>query len=141
MYMKSRLSMEERARILRALGTESRMHIIEVLKRGPLDVGDLAQELGISQSAVSQHLKVLKEMGLVSDERHSYFISYSLDPGSFAVLEQMLVRLCRITLHKRREYWQNLRLRRLMRIREQLMAQLGRVEEAIAALKEEAGEG
>ncbi|MBD3285396.1 metalloregulator ArsR/SmtB family transcription factor, partial [candidate division WOR-3 bacterium] len=66
-----RFTVVERARLLRAISTQSRMQIIEVLKQGPLDVGELAEKLGISQSAVSQHLKVLKGFDLVTDERHS----------------------------------------------------------------------
>jgi len=135
-----RLTIEERARILRALGTESRMQIIEVLKHGPLDVGDLAHRLGISQSAVSQHLKVLKELRLVSDERHSYFISYSLNPREFARLEQVLMAVCRVSLRgtpKRRRHEKRLRRRRLVQLRDRLKRQLREVEEAIAALDEE----
>lgn len=132
--------MEERARILRALGTHSRMQIIEVLKRGPLDVGDLALELGISQSAVSQHLKVLKELGLVRDQRHSYFISYSLDPRSFARLEQMMVRVFQVSAEQaqlRRQYERRLRKERLKEIKNHLEHQLRQVEAALAEFEEE----
>jgi len=134
------LSLFERARILRALGTESRMQIIEVLKEGPIDVGDLATRLGISQSAVSQHLKVLKELELVFDERHSYFISYSLNPNALSRLEAMFDAVCRITLehaaHKKR-LERRLRVERLQGLREHLKAELAEVEEALKRLEEE----
>jgi DNA-binding transcriptional ArsR family regulator len=136
-------TLEERARILRALGTASRMQIIEVLKQGPLDVGDLAEALGISQSAVSQHLKVLKGLGLVRDQRHSYFIAYSLDPHSFARLEQMMVHVCRISYEnalRRKKYERRVRKERLLQLREHLKSQLEQVDEAIAALEEEESE-
>jgi DNA-binding transcriptional ArsR family regulator len=135
-----RITLEQRARILRALGTESRMQIIEVLKQGPLDVGDLAQQLGISQSAVSQHLKVLKELELVIDQRHSYFISYSLNPREFARLEEVMMRVCHISCEqtlKRRRYERQLKRERLVQLRNHLRSQLGQVEETIAALDEE----
>jgi ArsR family transcriptional regulator len=138
-----RLTIEERARILRALGTQSRMQIIEVLKQGPLDVGDLAEALGISQSAVSQHLKVLKGLGLVRDQRHSYFIAYSLNPHAFSRLEEMMMRVCRISYEqeiKRRKHERRVRRERLLQLREHLKFQLQQVNEAIAALEEEAEE-
>ncbi len=135
-----RITLEQRARILRALGTESRMQIIEVLKQGPLDVGDLAHQLGISQSAVSQHLKVLKELELVIDQRHSYFISYSLNPREFARLEEVMMRVCRISCEqtlKRRQYERQLKRERLVQLRNHLKVQLEQTEEIIAQLEEE----
>lgn len=125
---------------MRVLGTESRMHIIEVLKRGPLDVGDLALELGISQSAVSQHLKVLKELELVIDRRHSYFISYSLNPREFARLEEVMLRVCQVSAEqavKRRRYERRMRRERLLQLRDHLKNQLEEVDAALAALEEE----
>ncbi len=135
-----RYSLEERARILRALGTESRMLIIETLKQGPLDVGDLAEQLGISQSAVSQHLKVLKELGLVQDQRHSYFIAYSLNPQSFAKLEQMMLRVCQISYEhalKQKQYERQLRKERLLKLRAQLQAQLKQIDTALNLIFEQ----
>ena len=53
---------------LEALGDPSRRTLFERLgERGPLSVGELAEALPISRPAVSQHLKILKEAGLVSD--------------------------------------------------------------------------
>jgi|GEM_PF-6872649 len=138
--MRRRLTIKEQARILRAIGTRSRMEIIEVLKQGPLDVGDLAERVGISQSAVSQHLKVLKGLNLVSDQRHSYFIAYSLNPGAFRQLEEMMIRVCRISFAEelaRREYERHVRRRRLLELRAHLKGQLSEVEDALQALDEE----
>lgn len=129
-----RIVLEERARILRALGTQSRIRIIELLNTGPLEVGTIALRLGISQSAVSQHLKVLKEMHLVSDERHGYFIHYSLNPREFVALEEMIRTLCRISS---RRSLSRLRRERLSALRDQLKAELERVQQALSMLKEE----
>ncbi|MBN2380952.1 winged helix-turn-helix transcriptional regulator [candidate division WOR-3 bacterium] len=129
--------------MLRALGTQSRMQIIEVLKQGPLDVGDLAERLGISQSAVSQHLKVLKELELVFDRRHSYFISYSLSPDALARLEEMFFAVCSMSFEhavRRREFERRLEKERLVRLREHLIVQLGQIDEAIAVLENEDSE-
>ena len=126
--------MEERARILRALGTGGRMQILEILKAGPLEVGALAQQIGISQSAVSQHLKVLKELNLVSDRRRSYFIYYSLNPQEFARLEEMMMAVCRVSSERS---LRRVRRERLSALRDQLKAELERIEEALSLLEEE----
>jgi DNA-binding transcriptional ArsR family regulator len=53
-----------------ALGDPTRRAILEALRRGPRPVGALAQTLPVSRPAVSQHLKILKKAGLVSDSRN-----------------------------------------------------------------------
>jgi DNA-binding transcriptional ArsR family regulator len=53
---------------LDALGDPTRRQIFELLRAGPRSVGELAGDLPVSRPAVSQHLKVLKEAGLVADE-------------------------------------------------------------------------
>lgn len=126
--------MEERARILRALGTESRMQIIELLKSGPLEVGAIALRLEISQSAVSQHLKVLKRMHLVSDERRGYFIHYSINPREFVMLEEMMRAVCRISSERSLRL---MRRERLLALRDQLKAELERVQQVLSMLEEE----
>ena len=55
--------------LLDALGDGTRRSIFEALKVGPRSVGDLAEGLPVSRPAVSQHLRVLKEAGLVSDSK------------------------------------------------------------------------
>ncbi len=52
---------------MEALGDPTRRAIFELLAVGPVAVGDLARQLPVSRPAVSQHLKVLKEAGLVVD--------------------------------------------------------------------------
>lgn len=54
--------------VLDALGDATRRTIFERLRRGPCAVGEIAAELPVSRPAVSQHLRVLKEAGLVVDE-------------------------------------------------------------------------
>jgi DNA-binding transcriptional ArsR family regulator len=64
-----------------ALGDPTRRAIFERLAEGPRAVGALASELPVSRPAVSQHLKVLKEAGLVVDTRHGTRRLYRLDPA------------------------------------------------------------
>ena len=71
----------EAALLLKALGNEQRLHILCNLLDGPLSVGELNQRLELSQSALSQHLALLREMELVETRREAQTIFYSLPDG------------------------------------------------------------
>ncbi len=77
---------------LTALGDPTRRAIFERLADGPRAVGDLARELPVSRPAVSQHLKVLKEAGLVIDRRAGNRRIYQLDPDGVGDLRAYLDR-------------------------------------------------
>lgn len=64
--------------------------LLERLRRGPLPVGELAQGLSVSRPAVSQHLKVLKDAGLVSDRADGRMRYYQIDPRGFRSLRAYL---------------------------------------------------
>jgi DNA-binding transcriptional ArsR family regulator len=69
-----------------ALGDPTRRAIFERLARGPTAVGEIAKELPVSRPAVSQHLKVLKEAGLVVDHAAGTRRLYQLDPQGVGAL-------------------------------------------------------
>ena len=69
-----------------ALGDPTRRAIVERLRRGPSAVGELARGLPVSRPAVSQHLRVLREAGLVADEPAGARRIYRLDPTGIAAL-------------------------------------------------------
>jgi DNA-binding transcriptional ArsR family regulator len=69
-----------------ALGDPTRRAIFEQLRRGPRAVGEIAGELPVSRPAVSQHLRVLKEAGLVSERRDGTRRLYRLDPDGLGAL-------------------------------------------------------
>jgi DNA-binding transcriptional ArsR family regulator len=75
-----------------ALADPTRRAIFERLARGPMAVGELAHELPVSRPAVSQHLKVLKEAGLVIDRQAGTRRIYQLDPGGVGALRAYLDR-------------------------------------------------
>ena len=62
-----------------ALGDPTRRAIFERLARGPIAVGELAEGLPVSRPAVSQHLRVLKQAGLVNDRRDGARRLYAVD--------------------------------------------------------------
>jgi len=65
--------------ISNALSVEARVKILQMLKSKRLCVNAITQHLGISQSAVSQHLRILKSVGLVKDEKIGYWVHYSIN--------------------------------------------------------------
>src|SRR5438034_11834677 len=69
-----------------ALGDPTRRAIFEGLADGPRAVGAIARDLPVSRPAVSQHLKVLKQAGLVNDRRAGNRRLYSLDPSGVEAL-------------------------------------------------------
>ncbi len=69
---------------LDALGDPTRRAIFERLADGPLAVGEIARDLPVSRPAVSQHLKVLKEAGLVSDTQAGNRRLYEVDKRGVA---------------------------------------------------------
>jgi DNA-binding transcriptional ArsR family regulator len=71
---------------LDALGDATRMAIFQKLAAGPIAVNELARTLPVSRPAVSQHLKVLKDAGLVMDSRAGTRRLYQLDPEGVARL-------------------------------------------------------
>jgi DNA-binding transcriptional ArsR family regulator len=73
-----------------ALGDPSRRSIVECLAERPRAVGELAAALPISRPAVSQHLKVLKEAGLVSEHAAGTRRIYRLDPAGVAAMRDQL---------------------------------------------------
>jgi len=75
---------------LTALGDPTRRAIFERLAERPQAVGELARELPVSRPAVSQHLKVLKETGLVFDRRAGARRIYQVDPDGVGALRAYL---------------------------------------------------
>src|SRR5439155_2966613 len=69
-----------------ALADPTRRAIFERLAEGPRPVGELARDLPVSRPAVSQHLKVLKDAGLVIDRREGTRRLYQLNPDGVGAL-------------------------------------------------------
>lgn len=70
---------QELAKACKGLSTDARVRLLRLLRDQSLCVGALAQRLGVSPSAVSQHLRVLREAGLVFPEKRGYFVHYQID--------------------------------------------------------------
>ncbi len=73
---------------LRALADPSRREILNMLKKGRMSAGEIAERFSVSGAAVSRHLSVLKEADLITDQREGKFIYYDLNAS---VLEEIML--------------------------------------------------
>jgi len=69
--------------VMKALGEPRRIEILELLRKGPRAVGEIAVEVDVSQQAVSQHLAVLERAGLVEARREGVRSIYAVRPSGF----------------------------------------------------------
>src|SRR4030065_1245817 len=85
----------EASEIFKVLAVETRVKIIELLKsKGPFGSKNIAEMGGITPAAVSQHLKLLRQAGLVRNERKGYWIPYSIDEEALHNCQQILNEVC-----------------------------------------------
>jgi DNA-binding transcriptional ArsR family regulator len=80
--------MANHSAVLTALADPTRRAIFEWLARSPSAVGELARELPVSRPAVSQHLKILKSAGLVTDQPAGTRRVYSVDSAGVAAIRE-----------------------------------------------------
>jgi len=78
MYKQRKNHFEARAKILKALAHPSRLYIVEELDKGERCVCDFAEEIGADMSTVSKHLSVLKQAGIVVDDKRGNQVFYQL---------------------------------------------------------------
>ena len=85
----------KQAELFKVLSVTSRIRIIEFLReKGPLSVKEMAEALGITPSAVSQHLKVLRYAGLVRSERKGYWLPYEINQAALDQCRELLIEVC-----------------------------------------------
>jgi DNA-binding transcriptional ArsR family regulator len=93
--MKNRDTDETVARICKVLSVEARVRIVRMLKERVLCVGALAARLDITQSAVSQHLRILRNADLVASEKRGNYVHYRIDEDTFSDWKDTLDELLR----------------------------------------------
>lgn len=129
--------MKVEAESFKVLSVETRIKIIELLKAGPLSVNTMAEALGISQSAVSQHLRILKQAGLVADERKGYHVYYSLDRDRLDNYQKELGKVCTCGCEFGRGRKVSNTRTVLMEYKKRLEREIKEVEKRIAGLEKE----
>jgi len=90
------------AKVFKALGEPTRLKIIKILasEGGYFCVGAMARRLGISQPAVSQHLKVLKESGILDSKRMGFRVHYFVDAKTLENYKKQIDELIENALKK-----------------------------------------
>lgn len=78
------LAPDKLARIFKVLSVDTRVRLVCLLKEHPCCVNALANHLGVTPAAVSQHLRVLRDADLVTAEKRGYFVHYALNEATLA---------------------------------------------------------
>ncbi|PLX86981.1 MAG: transcriptional regulator [Desulfuromonas sp.] len=78
MYQQRKPALDARAKVLKAMAHPSRLFILEVLEAGERCVCDLTEMIGSDVSTVSKHLSVLKQAGIVADQKRGNQVFYQL---------------------------------------------------------------
>jgi len=84
---------KELARLLKVLSVGTRVRIVQLLKGRALFVNALASRLDVTPGAVSQHLRIMRDAGLVVDEKRGYFVHYRLNEDTLAAWREEINRL------------------------------------------------
>ena len=83
-------SPDELARICKVLSVPARVRIVQLLKGEKLCVGGLARRLGVTQGAVSQHLRVMRDTRLLTADRRGYYVHYRINEETSRQWQQAL---------------------------------------------------
>lgn len=126
--------------MFKVLGVETRVRIIELLKsKGPLGAKNIAEIFGITPAAVSQHLKVLRQAGLVRNERKGYWIPYSIDEEALencrCILNEVCTCGCKGTGKFKEQELKNASLVSLVKNERKLERELQNVRERISKIR------
>jgi len=115
----------ESSEIFKVLGVERRVEIIELLKsKGPMGTKSISELINITPAAVSQHLKVLRQAGLVRRERKGYWIPYSINEEALESCRQLLEQVCECGCGKTDRFIEKENLEQLKRYEKELQQKL-----------------
>ena len=91
------VAFEQIAEVYKALGDKTRLHMLALLSHGELCVCELVGTLKMSQPSVSQHLRKLKQAGLLKERKTAQWVYYSLDIEKFPLLTDIVSALPDVT--------------------------------------------
>lgn len=86
LIVSEQLAISLKAKLFRGFGDPSRLSILEALRDSPLNVSQIIEATGLSQSNVSNHLGCLKECGLVAAQQSGRYVTYQLSDDRVAEL-------------------------------------------------------
>ena len=87
------------AEILKAVGDATRLQVLQILLEGPRHVGELQDKVGVEQSLLSHHLKVLRQAGLVVAARDGKAVRYSISPEVKGTGTGIDLKCCQVSFH------------------------------------------
>jgi len=131
----------EHSDIFKALAVPTRLNIIAILKsKGPHGSKEIARLVGISPAAASQHLRVLRQAGLIRSERKGYWIPHSIDEHAMENCRCIVEEICNCspkskTVNKG-DQMKKENLQSLKNYKKDLQAELYSVQKRIAELKQ-----
>jgi ArsR family transcriptional regulator len=130
----------EPSEMFKVLAVETRVKIIDLLKtEGPLGAKKISEQLGITPAAVSQHLRTLRQVGLVRSERDGYWIPYSIDEDALHNCRELLTEVCtcgcRGTGNFKEKEMANSSLEALKKYKNEIQNELKNVKHRIAELE------
>ncbi len=85
--------------LFKALNDETRRRILELLKEGDLNAGEIADAFHISKPSISHHLDILKRAGLITGEKKGQFVVYSLNT---TILEDLIAWIITLTKNNKK---------------------------------------
>ena len=80
----------DRAEIFKALADKTRLHILALLAKEELCVCELVAVFDMTQPSISQHLRKLRQAGLVKERKTAQWVFYALDGSAFSLIEQIV---------------------------------------------------
>lgn len=126
--------------ICKVLAVETRLKIVKLLKtQGPLGAKNMAESLGVTPAAISQHLKILSQIGLVRSERKGFYIPYTVDDAVLNRCRQLLSEAClcgcKDTGLLKDQEWHSANLETLRKYENDLQQELTAVRERIMKIE------
>jgi DNA-binding transcriptional ArsR family regulator len=126
--------------IFKALSVGTRVQIIEILKsKGPLGAKKIAEMIGVTPAAVSQHLRTLRQVGLVRCQRKGYWIPYEIDEKALESCRYVMNEVCTCGCESPSmvivKQLKGLSLESLERYKKELQNELRSVEERIGQIE------
>lgn len=88
--------MDNTLSLLKALADNTRFNIIQLLLKHNYCVGALARKLDLTEAAISQHLKILRETGLIRGKKQGYYVHYEVEKDQLTALGKDLLHLAKI---------------------------------------------
>ncbi|MBU5455005.1 ArsR/SmtB family transcription factor [Caproiciproducens sp. MSJ-32] len=97
--------MKQIVKIFKALSDETRLKILIILSKRKICAKGMAKHLNISEAAVSQHIKILKDSGIIVGEKVGYYVLYHLQEEKFSEIVEFIQQVKNNSFNKEDSLW------------------------------------